>query len=146
MVHSQSKGKIVDTSMTTAKGSSTQQQQQRDVVMTEHRNNFSSRTGVPQKFQVGDKVWLHLQKERLTRAHQKLRPLRHGPYTSTKATKHITPPFLRLPQVFNVDHHRPCFPPFLDTSEIVEQLTRDPDQRKLPHLREELNAMGTIAS
>jgi hypothetical protein len=85
LVHSQSKGKIVATSMTPAKGSSTQQQQQRDTVMTEHRNNFSSPTGVPHKFQVGNKVWLHLQKERLTRTHQKLRPLRHGPYTSTKA-------------------------------------------------------------
>jgi hypothetical protein len=136
MVHSQSKGKIVATSMTPAKGSSTQQQQQRGTVMTEHRNNFSSPTGVPHKFQVGDKVWLHLQKERLTRTHQKLRPLRHGPYTSTKATKHITPPFLHLHQVFNVDRRRPCFPPLLDTSEIAGQVQQ----------MEELNAMGTIAS
>ena len=60
MVHSQSKGKIVATSMTTAKGSSTQQQQQRDTVMTEHRNNFSSPIGVPHKLQVGNKVWLHV--------------------------------------------------------------------------------------
>ena len=56
MVHSQSKGKIVATSMTTAKGSSTQQQQQRDTVMTEHRNNFSSPIGVPHKLQVGNKI------------------------------------------------------------------------------------------
>ena len=55
MVHSQSKGKIVATSMTPAKGSSPQQQQ-KDTVMTEHRDNFSSPTGVPHKFQVGDKV------------------------------------------------------------------------------------------
>ena len=125
MVHSQSKGKIVATSMTPAKGSSTQQQQQRDTVMTEHRNNFSSPTGVPHKFQVGDKVWLHLQREHLTRTHQKLRPLRHGPYTSTKAMgnnalKHNIPPFLRLHRVFNADRRRPCFPPLLDTSEIAE--------------------------
>ena len=124
MVHSQSKGKIVATSMTTAKGSSTQQQQ-RDTVMTEHRNNFSSPTGVPHKLQVGNKVWLHLQKERLTRAHQKPRPLQHGPYSSTKlmgnnALEHNIPPFLHLHQVFNVDRHRPCFPPLLDTSEIAE--------------------------
>jgi len=50
LVRSQSKGKIVATSMTPTKGSSTQQQQQRDTVMTEHRNNFSSPTGVPHKF------------------------------------------------------------------------------------------------
>jgi len=30
---------------------------------------------VPHKFQVGDKVWLHLEKECLTRAYQKRRPL-----------------------------------------------------------------------
>ena len=119
--------------------------------MMEHRNNFSSPTGIPHKFQVGNKFWLHLQKERLTRAHQKLRPLRHGPHSSTKAMgnnalKHKIPPFLRLHRVFNVDHRRPCFPPFLDTLEIAEQLTRESTQQKLPHLREELNAMGTIAS
>jgi hypothetical protein len=33
---------------------------------------------VPHKFQVGDKVWLHLQKERLTGPHWKLLPLRYG--------------------------------------------------------------------
>src|SRR5271168_1807098 len=97
------------------------------MVMIEHKNNFSSPTGVPHKFQVGDKVWLHLQKEPLTRTHQKLRPLRHGPYTSTKAMRnnsleHIIPPFLRLHQVFNVNRRRPCFPPLLDTSEIAEQV------------------------
>ena len=132
LVHSQSKGDIIATSMTPANGSSTQQQQQRDTVMTEHRNNFSP-IGVPHKFQVGDKVWLHLQRERLTKTHQKLRPLRYGPYTNTKATgnnalKHNIPPFLHLHRVFNVDCRRPCSPPFLDTSEIAEQLTRDPAQ------------------
>ena len=61
MVHSQSKGKIVATSMTPVKGSSSQQQQQEmDTVMTKHRNNFSSPTWVPHKFQVGNKVWWHL--------------------------------------------------------------------------------------
>ena len=60
LVHSQSKGRIVATSMTPTKGSSMQLQQQRDTVMTEHRNNFSSPIGVPRKFQVGDKVWLHM--------------------------------------------------------------------------------------
>jgi len=140
MVHTQSKGKIISTSMTLAKGPSTQQQQ-RNTVMTEHRNNFSSPTGVSHKLQVGDKVWLHLQRERLTITHQKLRPLRHGPYNSTKAVgnnalEHITPPFLHLHQVFNMHHRRPCFPPLLDTSKIAGQVQQ----------MEELNAMGTIAS
>jgi hypothetical protein len=83
---------------------------------------------VPHKFQVGDKVWLHLQKERLTGPHRKLRPLRYGPYTITKAVgdnafELNTPPFLGLHPVFNVDLLRPYFPPLLDTSEIAEQLT-----------------------
>jgi hypothetical protein len=33
------------------------------------------------------------------------------------------PPFLGLHPVFNVDLLRPYFPPLLDTSEVVEQLT-----------------------
>ena len=97
--------------------------------------------------------------------------------------------------MFNVDRLRPYFPPLLDTSDMVEQLTpielnpdcmeqattdrimdtqikntrqqriqlyrvvkvgqllhqgkwitRDLVQHKFPHLMEELNAMGTIAS
>ena len=155
---------------------------------------------VPHKFQVGDKVWLHLQKERLTGAYRKLRPLRYGPYTITKAMgdnafELSIPPFLGLHPVFNVDRLRPYFPPLLDTSDIAEQLkptelnpdcmeqaatdrimdtqikntrqqhiqlyrvvkagqllqqgkwlTREQVQQKFPHLMEELNAMGTIAS
>jgi hypothetical protein len=40
---------------------------------------------VSHKFQVGDKVWLHLQKECLTGPHRNLFPLRYGPYTITKS-------------------------------------------------------------
>ena len=77
---------------------------------------------------MGDKEWLHLQKERLTGPHRKLRPLRYGPYTITKdvgnnAFKLSIPPFLGLHRVFNVDCLRPYFPPLLDTSDIAEQLT-----------------------
>ena len=151
-------------------------------------------------FQVGDKVWLHLQKEHLTGPHRKLHPLQYGLYTITKAIGNndfelSIPPFLGLHPVFNVDCLRPYFPPLLDTSDIVEQLTptelnpdcmeqgttdcimdmqikntrqqqiqlyrvvksgqllhqgkwftRDQVQQKFPHLMEELNAMGTIAS
>jgi hypothetical protein len=83
---------------------------------------------VPHKFQVGDKVWLHLQKERLTGPHRKLHPLHYGSYTITKAMGDNSfelniPPFLGLHPVFNVDLLRPYFPPLLDTSEVAEQLT-----------------------
>ena len=77
---------------------------------------------------MGDKVWLHLQKERLTRTHCKLHPLRYGPYTITKAVGNNAfelsiPPFLGLHPVFNVDRLRPYFPPLLDTSDIAEERT-----------------------
>ena len=145
-------------------------------------------------------MWLHLQKERLTGPHRKLRPLRYGPYTITKAVGNNAfelsiPPFLGLHPIFNVDCLCPYFPPLLDTSNIAEELTpkelnpdcmehaatdcimdmkiknnhqqkiqlyrvvkagqlfhqgkwltRDQVQQKFPHLMEELNAMGTIAS
>jgi hypothetical protein len=83
---------------------------------------------VPHQFQVGDKVWLHLQKERLTVPHQNIFPLPYGPYTITKAVGRNafelnTPPFLGLHPVFNVDLLRPYFPPLLDTFKIAEQWT-----------------------
>ena len=77
---------------------------------------------------MGEKVWLHLQKERLTRPHRKLHLLRYGFYTITKvvgnnAFELSIPPFLGLHLVFNVDRLHPYFPPLLDTSDIAEQLT-----------------------
>ena len=80
------------------------------------------------KFQVGDKVCLHLQKESLTGPHRKLHPLLYGPYTTTKvvgdnAFKLRILPFLGFHSVFNVDHLRPYFPPLLDAFDKVEQLT-----------------------
>jgi hypothetical protein len=69
-----------------------------------------------------------LQKERLTRPHQKLFPLLYGPYTITKVVGRNdfelnTTPFLGLHPMFNVDLLQPYFPPLLETSEIIEQLT-----------------------
>ena len=83
---------------------------------------------MPHNFQVGDKVWLHLQKERLIGPHCKLRPLRYVSYTITKAVGNNSfelsiSPFLGLHVVFNVDNLHPYFPPLLDTSNIVEKLT-----------------------
>jgi hypothetical protein len=77
---------------------------------------------------VGDKLWLHLQKECLIGPHQKLCPLLYGSYTITKVVgdndfELATPAFLALHPVFNVDLLRRYFPPLLDTSEIAEKLT-----------------------
>lgn len=77
---------------------------------------------------MGDKVWLHLQKECLVGPYRKIHPLRYGPYTITKAVGGNAfelgiPPFLGLHPVFNVDRLWPYFPPLLDTSNMAEQLT-----------------------
>jgi hypothetical protein len=63
---------------------------------------------VPHNFHIGDKVWLHLQKEHLAAPYHKIRSLRYGPYTITKAVGDNSfelsiPPFLGLHLVFNVD-------------------------------------------
>ena len=73
-------------------------------------------------------MWLHLQIEQLVGPHRKLRLLRYGPYTITKALGENAfelniPPFLGLHPIFNVDRLHPYFPPLLDTSDIAEQLT-----------------------
>jgi hypothetical protein len=91
---------------------------------------------VPHKFQVGDKVWLHLQKECLTGPHRKLHPLHYGSYTITKAMGDNSfelniPPFLGLHPVFNVDLLRPYFPPLLDTSDVAEQADTNRAQPRL---------------
>ena len=77
---------------------------------------------------MGENVWLHLQKERLTRPHRKIRPLRYGSYTITKfvgknAFELSIPLFLGLHPVLNVDRLRPYFPPLLETFDIAEELT-----------------------
>ena len=77
---------------------------------------------------MGDKVWLHLQKERLTWPNRKLHLLSYGPYTITKDVgdndfELSIAPLLSLHPVFNVDLLRPYFPPLLDTSEVAKQLT-----------------------
>jgi hypothetical protein len=77
---------------------------------------------------VGDKVWLHLQKECLQDPIGSIFPLYYGSYTITKAMgdnyfELNIPPFLVLHPVFNVDLLRPYFPPLLDTSDVAEKLT-----------------------
>ena len=84
---------------------------------------------VSHKFQVGDKVFLRLQKECLDGPHHKLHPLQYGPYAITKVVWNNSfelniPLFLGLQPVFNVDNLRSYFPPLLDTSDIVEQFTQ----------------------
>jgi hypothetical protein len=97
---------------------------------------------VPHKFQVGNKVWLHLQKECLIGPHRNFIPLHYGSYTITKFVGDnsfdlIIPPFLGLHPVFNVVLLRPYFPPLLDTSEITKHLT--PTELNTDYMQQESN-------
>ena len=83
---------------------------------------------VPHNFQVGNKFWLHFQKECLFGPHRKLFSLQYGPYTISNivgdnAFELSIPLFLGLHPVFNVDLLCPYFPSFVNTSDIAEQLT-----------------------
>lgn len=81
---------------------------------------------VPHKFEVGNKVWLYLQKETLRGPDKKLRPLRYGLLTITKVMGEndfelSSPPFLGLHPMFNVELLRPYFPPLLNTLEEAKK-------------------------
>jgi hypothetical protein len=76
---------------------------------------------------VGEKFWLHLQKECLTGPHQKLVPLWYGSYTITKVVgdndfELDTHSFLGMHPFFNMALLWPYFPPLLETSEIADPL------------------------
>jgi hypothetical protein len=91
---------------------------------------------------VGNKVWLHFQKECLTRPHQKIHPLLYGSYTITKAVgdnyfELNIPPFLGLHPMFNVDLLRPYFPPLLDSSDVEKKLT--PTELNPDYIQQESN-------
>lgn len=82
---------------------------------------------VPHKFQIGNKVCLHLQQEHLTGPNMKLRPLWYGPYIITKVVGGndfdlSIPTFLGLHPIFNVEMLLPYFPPMLDALEAFDQL------------------------
>jgi hypothetical protein len=109
-------------------GSITSVQQVQDILQksNDKYKQYHDQHWVPHKFQVGNKVWLHLQKERLTGPHWKLHPLCYGspsPRWGDNDFELNIPPFLGLHPVFNMDLLRPYFPPLLDTSEVAEQLT-----------------------
>jgi hypothetical protein len=88
---------------------------------------FHDQHRVLDNFQVDEKFWFHLQKERIIGPHWKLGPLCYGSYTITKdvgdnAFELNIPPFLGLHQVFNMALLRLYFPPLLDNSKIENKL------------------------
>lgn len=78
-----------------------------------------TRYRVPHSCQVGDRVWLQLQKERFKSTHHKIKPLWYGPDSLVKAVGDNAfqldiPPDLGMKPVFNVSLLKPYFPPLFD--------------------------------
>jgi hypothetical protein len=63
---------------------------------------------VDHQFQVGDQVWLHINKERLKGEDNKLKPIHYGPFTileksGTNAFHLDLPPYMKIYLVVNVE-------------------------------------------
>lgn len=77
---------------------------------------------VDHTFQVGDRVWLYLPKERFKEKERKIKPLRYGPYLITEKLGDNDffldlPPYMELHPVFNVDKLKLFEPSLLDEIE-----------------------------
>jgi hypothetical protein len=73
---------------------------------------------VDHQFQVGDWVWLHINKERLKGEGNKLKPIRYGPFTileksSTNAFCLDLPPYRQIDLVVNVENLKRFEPPMI---------------------------------
>ena len=89
----------------------------------------SDRHRVDHSFQVRDRVWLYLPKERFKEKERKIKPLRYGPYLiieqlGANAFLLDLPPYMGLHPVFNVDKLKLFEPPLLDE---IEEVQRHPD-------------------
>jgi hypothetical protein len=64
---------------------------------------------IEKKFKVGDKVWLHLNKERLQGPSKKIKALRYGPFevlekVGDNAYKLNLPPYIHIYSIVNVEN------------------------------------------
>jgi hypothetical protein len=64
---------------------------------------------VDHQFQVGDRVWIHINKERLKGEGKKLKPIRYGPFTileksGTNAFRLDIPSYMHIYSVVNVEN------------------------------------------
>ena len=89
----------------------------------------SDRHKADHSFQVGDRVWLYLPKERFKEKERKIKPLRYGPYFITEqlganAFRLDLPPYMGLHPVFNVDKLKLFEPSLVDE---IEETQRHPD-------------------
>ena len=82
------------------------------------------------KFKVGDSVWLHINKERLTGEGKKLKPIRYGPFQilekiGNNAFRLDLPPYMQIYSVVNVENLRLYEPPMIvdhDDSNIMPSI------------------------
>jgi hypothetical protein len=73
---------------------------------------------VDHQFQVGDRVWLHISKERLKGEGKKLKPIHYGPFTileksGTNAFHLDLPPYMQIYSVVNVENLKLFEPPMI---------------------------------
>jgi hypothetical protein len=73
---------------------------------------------VDHQFQVGDRVWLHIRKERLKVEGKKIKPIRYGPFTileksDTNAFRLYLPPYMHIYSVVNVENWKLFEPPMI---------------------------------
>jgi hypothetical protein len=73
---------------------------------------------VDHQFQVGDRVWLHISKERLKGEGKKLKPIRYGPFNILKKSGTNTflldlPPYMKIYSVVKVENLELFEPPMI---------------------------------
>jgi hypothetical protein len=73
---------------------------------------------VDHHFQVGDQVWLHINKKRLKGEGKKLKPIHYGPFSileksGTNAFHLHLPPYMQIYSVVNVENLKLFEPPMI---------------------------------
>jgi hypothetical protein len=73
---------------------------------------------VDHQFQVGDQVWLHINKEILKGEGKKIKPIYYGPFTileksGTNAFRLDLPPYIQIYSVVNVENLKLFEPPMI---------------------------------
>jgi hypothetical protein len=83
------------------------------------------------EFQVGDQVWLHINKDRMKGEGKNLKPIRYGPFNilekiGTNTFRLDLPSYMQMYSVVNVENLKLYEPPMImDKDEGVQVLTVD---------------------
>jgi hypothetical protein len=88
-------------------------------------------------FQLGDQVWLHLDKKRFKGHHHKILPIRYGPYTilekvGENAYRLDLPPQLGIHNVIKVNHLNLFEPSLLEEPVTITNLVENIPDFQLP--------------